>query len=134
MNGTRRDWASVDWSKRTSDIARELGCGVPQVSRARRKHAPATVAIRPGRPASAEPAPALPPAPSPVIAESLPPAEAAPRPPASPAARAALAAAIEHHPELGTALLEHLDPPLVSPIKHRVRRTPGSDGRSSHLS
>ena len=65
-------------------------------------------------------------APTPVIAEPLPPAEAAPRPPASPAARAALAAAIEHHPELGMALLEHLDPPRVAPTKRRVRRTPTS--------
>ena len=51
-----------------------------------------------------------------------------PPPPSGPSmtARERLAAAIEHHPELGTALLEHLDPPRVAPTKRRVRRTPTS--------
>jgi len=46
---TLSKWADVDWGKSTSAIAKERGVTVPTASKARRKHAPETLAAYAGR-------------------------------------------------------------------------------------
>lgn len=45
----RRAWESVDWSKSTTQIARDLNCGITEVSRRRRMDAPTTIGQLPDR-------------------------------------------------------------------------------------